>query len=80
MSKQKTCVFKRTNPDGWTGQIEGTKHPIDFPKASAGTVYALMREKYPDVRVGFKSSDMGQATVNAFGEIIWMGDKPTEPH
>lgn len=38
----------------------------------AGHVYKRMCEDYPTVRVGFRSVDLGAATLLAFGPVLWM--------
>lgn len=74
----KEIVFsKSAKINGWMGTIPGKNpKPIVFPETTAGGVYAIMCEKYPNVRVGFKAEDFGPNIVAMYGEVMWM--KQTE--
>lgn len=62
-------VFHRRG-GAWQGNLDGEM--LYFSDSTAGDVYEQMLKLRPNVRIGFKSHDIGPQVSVIAGDVMWM--------
>jgi hypothetical protein len=68
------AIFQRSGT-GWQ-----TEDGLLGFSGDAGHVYERMLAEHPNVRVGFRSIDLGLAAYMTFGPVLWMKTAEERAH